>query len=306
MQKPVDLSVIVVTWNSEAWLRRCLRSVFAEKGELQVEVIMVDNASSDRSAQVAMNEFSGVRIVQNQSNLGFAAAVNRGIAVSTGRYVCLLNPDTELTDHALERMVEAMDRDPGIGVMGPHLLNEDKSTQASVRRFPTGADQTLILSKLHLLFRDSNALNRYLMRGFDYKRTQDVDQVMGACFMIRRETIDQVGVFDETFFIWFEEVDYCRRVKETSSFRVVYFAQAHVIHLGGESFAKVSAGKKRRWYTKSVRYYFRKHKQWGAYVACVLVAPLSWVLGLFVSGFSKTKRGSRSVLEAQNKRKHID
>lgn len=257
MQKPIDVSLIIVAWNSEAWLRRCLRSVFAKTSELAVEVIVVDNASSDRSVQVAMNEFTGVNIVQNMANLGFAAAVNQGLAVASGRYVCLLNPDTEVTDHAIDRMVEAMDRDASIGVLGAHMLNEDGTTQASVRRFPTGLDQTLILSKLHLLFPDAAALGKYLHRGFDYRKTQDVDQVMGACFMIRREVIDQVGLFDETFFIWFEEVDYCRRVAQVG-LEVWYCADAEIIHHGGQSFGQANTFKKQWLFFRSALQYVMK------------------------------------------------
>lgn len=299
----IDVSIIIVSWNSEEWLRKCLRSIFAETSEVSHEVIVVDNASKDRSVQVAMNEFTGVRVVRNATNLGFAAAVNQGIAVSSGRYVCLLNPDAQITDRAIERLVEFMDREQGVGVVGPHLVNVDGTTQASVRRFPTWSDQLLILSKLHFLFPDSKALSSYLMRGFDYRRGQAVDQVMGACFMIRREVIDQIGTFDETFFIWFEEVDYCKRVKERTSFQVAYFPEAHVIHAGGDSFQKVSAGKKRRWYAKSVRYYFRKHQQWAAYTAALFIIPFAWFIGSIASLYLKTKKGKSSAEEAELSRK---
>lgn len=300
----MDLSIIIVSWNSEERLRRSLKAIFSETSDLKFEVIVVDNASKDRSLQVAMNEFNGVRIIPNDTNRGFAAAVNQGIKVSSGRYVCLLNPDTEVKDRALEHMVEWMDRSSDIGILGPHLINEDGSTQASVRRFPTGLDQALILMKLHLLFPDANALARYFMRGFDYSQSQDVDQVMGACFMIRREVIDQVGIFDETFFIWFEEVDYCKRVKDRSSYRVAYHAAAHVMHVGGDSFKKVPTGKKRRWYAKSVRYYFRKHKRYGAYIALQLLRPAGFLTGLIVSLFARTKRGRQAEIAAAKQRKH--
>ncbi|MBI4121850.1 MAG: glycosyltransferase family 2 protein [Parcubacteria group bacterium] len=302
---PVDLSIIIVAWNSEPWLRRCLRSIFTETSDLTYEIIVVDNASSDRSAQVAMNEFNNVQVIRNQANLGFATAVNQGLAGASGRYVCLLNPDTEITDHALARMVEAMDSDQSIGVMGPHILNENGSTQASVRRFPTGKDQAMILSKLHLLFPDTAALSRYLWRGFDYRRSQDVDQVMGACFMIRREVLDAIGPLDGKFFIWFEDVDYCLRVKEQTTYRIAYYSQAHVIHFGGDSFQKVSVGKKRRWYAKSVRYYFRKHKRWGAYAATIAVAPVSWAVGLASSLYALTPAGKRAMQAAAEVRKGV-
>lgn len=300
----MDLSVIIVSWNSEERLRRCLKAVFAETSDLTFEVIVVDNASKDRSLQVAMNEFNGVRVIPNQTNRGFAAAVNQGIGVSSGRYVCLLNPDAEVKERALEHMTEWMDRFGDVGIVGPHLLNEDGTTQASVRRFPTGLDQALILMKLHLLFPDAKSLGAYFMRGFDYTQTQDVDQVMGACFMIRREVIEQIGVFDETFFIWFEEVDYCKRVKERSSYRIAYYASAHVMHVGGDSFRKVPTGKKRRWYAKSVRYYFRKHKRYGAYVVLQALRPFAFLTGLVASIFVRTKRGKRVETAAAEQRKH--
>lgn len=290
-----DLSIIIVSWNSEASLRRCLKSVYAQTSDISFEVIVVDNASKDKTVQMVMNEFGAAAVIQNDRNRGFAAAVNQGLAVASGTYICLLNPDTEIRDRALEQLVSAMEQNPRIGVAGPHMLNEDGTTQPSVRRFPKLSDQLLIVSKLHLLRPDAKSLSRYLARDVDYSRSQEVEQVMGACFMMRRSVIEQIGALDETFFIWFEEVDYCRRVKERTELRVWYIADAHVVHIGGESFAKINNSTKQRWYNKSLRHYFWKHKHYGAYLVLILFWPISLGLGLISAILSRSKTGQGKI-----------
>ncbi len=300
-----DLSVIIVTWNSQDWIQRCLRSVLAQTSDLSVEVIVVDNASEDKTIQFVMNEFHAVSVVQNRSNIGFAAAVNQGIRASHGRHMCWLNPDTEILDRALEQLVAIMDRDTSIGIIAPQLLNEDGSTQASIRRFPTAKDQALILLKLHALWPDAKSLARYLARDFDYSRTQDADQVMGACMVVRRELVDAIGPLDSKFFIWFEDVDFCFRTKRDTAFRIVYEPSAHITHFGGDSFDKVSVGKKQRWYRQSVRRYMAKQKFWGSALLLWLLTPLSFVSGLVVAIASRTKRGKAAVESNKERRKQL-
>lgn len=289
----MDLSIVIVTWNSEAWIQRCLESIFKQISEITFEVIVVDNASQDKTLQLAMNAFPGVKIIDNQDNKGWATAVNQGIEAAQGRYICVLNPDTQSVDHTMERLVAFMDEYPAIGVAGPHLLNEDGSTQRSVRRRPGLIDQLLIILKLHVLFPDSRALSRYLWRDFNYQETQEVEQVMGACLMVRREVFEAVGIFDETFFLWFDEVDFCRRVADRSAYKIYYNAHISLTHAGGDSFDKVRSLRKQRWYLKSLRYYFRKHKHWFAFLVILFFTPLSLFLGWLSGLFTKTGKGSK-------------
>lgn len=303
MNGDLDLSIIIVSWNSEKWLRICLESIEKHTSDMKYEIIVVDNNSEDKSVKVALNDFDGIKVIQNKGNRGFAAAVNQGIEASSGRYLCLLNPDTKLVDRTMEQMLAFMDQNPQVGILGPHLMNEDGTTQPSVRRFPQLFDQLLIVLKLHHFFPDANSLFKYYYRDFNYRDAQSVDQVMGACMMIRRDVIKQIGILDEHFFIWFEEVDYCKRLKERTDYLVFYFPGAHLIHYGGDSFDKVSSKTKQKWYLKSLRYYFRRHKKYFAYLILLFFTPLSKLLGLFVARAEKTETGKEAIKQNKEKRK---
>jgi len=305
MNTNIDLSIIIVSWNSQDWIKRCLASVLSQTSDLSIEVIVVDNASEDRTVQLIMNTFPQVAVLANTTNRGFAAAVNRGMQAAKGKYVCWLNPDTEIQDRALEQLVALMEQDPSIGITAPQLHNADGSTQASVRRFPTFNDQSMILLKLHALWPDAKPIARYLARDFDYTRQQDVEQVMGACMVVRRELIDAIGSLDNLFFIWFEEVDFCYRTKTQTAFRIVYVPSAHVLHSGGDSFDKVAPGKKQVWYRQSLRRYMRKHKFWGTTIALWLLTPASMVIGGFVALFLRTKRGKQAASDHNQQSKRI-
>jgi len=296
----MDLSIVIVTWNSEEWLKRCLTSIFAQTSEVKFEVIVVDNASKDQSVLVAMNSFTGIKVIENKQNKGWATGVNQGIEVAQGDYVCVLNPDTELIDRSFEQLIAFMKEYPQIGVVGPHLLNTDQTTQRSIRRRPRLRDQLMILLKLHVIFPDAKSLKHYLWRDFNYQNTQEVEQVMGACMMIRKEVFEQVGIFDETFFLWFDEVDFCRRVAERSDFLIYYNAHVHVIHAGGDSFDKVPSGRKQRWYRKSVKYYFKKHKQYWSWFVLAWFTPLIITIGFFAGLFSKSETGQKTKKKAQD------
>lgn len=293
MENRPDVSIVIVSWNSEEWLQRCLKSIFAHTSDISFEVIVVDNASKDQSVQLAMNSFTGVHVIPNKKNLGFAKAVNQGIEVASGRYICLLNPDTEIYDRTIERLATFLDKYPTVGMVGPHLMNLDESTQRSIRRRPRLADQLRIILKLHVLFPDSKAMQHYLWRDFNYNATQEVEQIMGACMMIRSEVLEQVGIFDENFFLWFEEVDYCRRVFDRTDYKIYYDAHTHLIHARADSFDKLRDTAKQKIYLKSLRYYFKKHHQRWAYFVIWFFSPLSIILSWFGGGVKKTKTGKK-------------
>lgn len=277
-----DLSVIIVNWKVAPLVSELLHSIAEFTDGIAYEIFVVDNASGDGIKDVVADfrrVRPGVRLVfiENEKNLGFAAANNLAISQASGRHVALLNPDTRLKDDALRRMVRWMDEHPDAGVAGPKLLNPDGTVQPSVRRFPGLADQALILLKLHRLAAGASPLKRYLHAGFDYEREADVDQVMGAAFFVRSEVFRTVGLLDEGFFIWFEEVDLCKRAKE-AGWRVVYTPAAEIVHHGGASFAKEMTMAKQRYFNESLERYFRKHR--GAFAALVLAIPLAAGLGL--------------------------
>ena len=286
----LDLSIIIVSWNVKGLLRRCLDSIFQHPtSNLQFEVIVVDNASSDGSAEMVRAEFPQVRLIANEENLGFTRANNQGIAASRGRYVLLLNPDTEVLGDALGAMVDYMDVHPDVGALGPMLLNPDGSVQSSRRRFPTLATALLESTVFQWeLSRDNRILRRYYILDRPDDEVQEVDWVTGACILMRREAIEEVGPLDEGFFMYSEELDWCRRAKE-QGWKVVYLPTARVIHYGGKSSEQVVPFRHIQFQRSKVRY-FRKHHgllwAWilrlfllAMYVYLLIVEALKWLVG---------------------------
>ena len=273
----IDLSIIIVSWNVANLLKTCLNSIYKYTRGISFEIFVIDNASADNTVEMVKKKFPCIHLIANDVNRGFARANNQGIKKAKGDYILLLNPDTELKEDSLIKMTKFMKQTPGAGITGCHLLNPDTSHQDSVRRFPKFLDQALILLKLHHLFPQFPAFRRYLCQKFDYKRQQEVDQVMGAFFMIRKQVIDQIGLLDENFFIWFEEVDYCLRAKKTG-WQVIYTPVTEVTHHFGQSFKQMMTVEKQKIWNKSLRYYFLKHHGFWQYIG---TAILGWIsLGL--------------------------
>ena len=281
----MDLSIIIVAWNNEKEIGRVLRSVFGCLQGLKAELFVIDNASADGTraaigtvldSHLYGNDNVAIKTIWNPDNKGFAAAVNQGLTQSSGEFVLLLNPDAELVPGALRSIVEYLRRHREVGIAGGKLLNFDGSLQRSVRRFPTWKDQAVILLKWHNFF--PRLVARYFASDLDYEKEQEVDQVRGAFFFVSRELIDKIGPLDDRgFFIWFEEVDYCRRAKN-SGFKVMYLPFALCRHEGGTSFAKQLSFKKQRWLNRSMYNYFKKHGNARDQAVVALLAPLSLAL----------------------------
>lgn len=251
-----DLSICIVAWNVRADLEECLRSIRRARPVIDYEVLVVDNRSRDGTGDMVESDFPETVLIRNDRNRGFAAASNQAIRSGRGRYLLLLNPDTLVTAGALEEMVGFLDRRPAAGGAGPRLRNSDGSLQPSVRAFPTMAaafGQFTILGDLGL-FRRSRA--GYLQAGFDYTRPAVVDQPMGAALFLRREALDEVGMLDEDFFLYFEEVDLCRRL--TRAGRLLWYnPAAEVVHRGGAS-TEQEGGRALFYFFRSQFRYFEK------------------------------------------------
>ncbi len=275
MSRRADLSIVTVNWKVADLVGELLGSIDANKEDLALEIFVVDNDSNDGIEEVIakFRNRSGIPIslIRNSTNMGFAAANNIAIRRASGRYVALLNPDARATHGSLKTMVAWMDAHPDVGVVGPKLLNLDGSLQESIRRFPTLWDQILILLKLQHVWPDAPAFKRYLAKAADYTKEQDVDQVMGAAFFVRQDLFKKIGLLDEAFFIWFEEVDFCKRTKDAGQ-RVVYTPVTSFVHRGGASFAKAMTFKKQKYFTNSMRIYFAKH--YGGWTTIVLALPM--------------------------------
>jgi N-acetylglucosaminyl-diphospho-decaprenol L-rhamnosyltransferase len=252
----VDLSIVIVNWNVKELLERCLTALTACRAPA-CEIIVVDNSSSDGSPEMVRKQFAHVRLIASDANLGFAGANNLGVATSTGRYLLLLNPDTEVGPGALEAMVTYMDAHPGIGTLGPRLLGPDRQVQPSRRRFPTLATAFLESTMLQQWFPHNRLLQRYYVQDKGDNEEQDTDWLVGACLLIRREAWKQVGPLDDNFFMYSEELDWCRRAK-TAGWRVVYVPWATVVHHEGQSSSQVVPAR-HIYFQSSKVYYFRKY-----------------------------------------------
>jgi N-acetylglucosaminyl-diphospho-decaprenol L-rhamnosyltransferase len=274
----VDLSVVIVSWNVRDLLRQCLNTV-VKPGPLSLEVIVVDNASADGSVDMLRAEFPAVQLVANPDNVGFPAANNQGIAAAQGRYVLLLNSDAEVVGDGLATMVAFADAHPDVGVVGPQLLNPDGSVQSSRRRLPTLATAFFESTWLQP-YAPRRLLERYYVLDQPDGATLDVDWVKGAALMARREAIEQVGLLDEGFFMYSEELDWCHRFRE-AGWRVVYLPTAQIVHHEGKSSEQVLPARHVHFQTSKVRYFRKYH---GRVVAgalrLFLLANYAWQLGV--------------------------
>ncbi len=265
-----DATISIVNWNTREELRECLNSVLAQDCIEKCEVVVVDNASSDSSADIVNSEFDGrIRLIENRSNFGFGAAHNQAIESSKGRYVFVINPDSRmLKPNVLGQMVAYMDANPQIGVIGPRILNPDGTLQFSARRFPpmfAGIFRHTILGRL---FPNNRFVRGYLMTDISHDVTMDVDWLSGSALMVRRKTIEQIGAFDERFFMYCEDVDLCKRAHD-GGWRVVYYPEVEVSHrIGAASDKNPFAMIKQHHH--SMLLYFLKHN---AHSPKILLTP---------------------------------
>jgi GT2 family glycosyltransferase len=223
-------TIVIVSYNCRQALQTCLLTL-TSAGE-PPPIIVVDNGSTDGTAEMIARDFPTVQLIQNTKNQGFAAACNQGIRACASDFILLLNPDTMLRPATLQKLLDTMRAQPTIGACGPRVLNTDGSLQPSCRRFPTlGAIVCDELGLGRLL--PHSRFAKYRMNGWEHDKTRDVDQLMGSCLLLRRTTLEHIGLLDEQFFLYFEDVDLCLRLRRTG-WRVVFVAELTVTHLGGE------------------------------------------------------------------------
>ena len=236
----MDLSIVIPHFNRISSLKICLSSVPPAAGTLSHETIVVDNGSSDGSQKMVKDLFPKVCLLQNKTNEGFGRAVNRGLRMGQGRYLLCLNNDTALFPHSLETLVNFMEKHPEAGVSGGKIFNPDGTLQFSARSFP--GIRTALFNRSALLtrlFPKNPFSRRYLLSDWDHNSVREVDWVSGSFFLIRRSLTEKIGFFDERFFLYCEDVDYCRRTKE-AGYRIYYIPEAHIIHDTGYSEMKMS------------------------------------------------------------------
>jgi len=277
-----DLSIIIVSWNVCELLRACLQAIVRGRGTLNVEVVVVDSGSTDGSVAMVAEAFPWVQLVTCQDNVGFPMGNNLGIARASGRHILLLNPDTEVQAGALSAMVDYLESHVDVGVVGPQLLNADGSIQSSRRRFPTLVTAFFESTWLQGIA-PAAVLRRYYALDLPNDEAADVDWLMGACLMVRGQVVEEVGGLDEAYFMYSEELDWCRRIK-AGGWRVVYLPAARVLHHVGKSSEQAVTARHVNFQRAKLRYFRKYHGRPAAAVLRVfLMANYAWQLGLEVA-----------------------
>jgi len=279
----MTLSIIIVNWNVKALLQRCVESILNYVKDVDYEVIVVDNCSQDGSQEYLKKlsrKRNHIRAIFNEKNLGFGKANNQALKKTTGEFVLFLNPDTELVkENGVEKIIELMKQNKKWGIVGCQLIGPDKEIQPSVRSFPTIFSQLMIILKLQYLFPKSKIFKKYFQTDFNYQKRKEVDQVAGSFILTSRKILNQVGGFDESFHLWFEDADFCYRVKK-AGYQIIYYPEVKILHHGGKSFWQLMSIDRQRIYNKSLITYFQKHSYIWHYWPLILVQPISLFLAL--------------------------
>lgn len=292
MKDLIKISIIIVSWRVPMALERCILSIKKYLSSSPHEIIVIDNNSNDQTVEILQKKYPDVRLIINQTNLGFALANNIAASQANGEYLLILNPDTEFIDNSIEQAIDYCDSHQEVGICGINIINRDLSNQLSVRPLPNLYSQIITLLKLNNIFPFIN--KKYLSRNFNYNLNQVVDSISGACFLIKKDLWLKLKGFDENYFIWFEEVDLCYRCKMLG-YLVYYYASARVIHDGAQSFTQIMPKEKQKVFNHSLLYYFAKNKPcWQKYIL-QLVLPLNWLLTLIQSLFPTNKNVYNSI-----------
>ena len=302
----LDLSIIIVSWNVADLLQDCLNSIVNSNvsidqrsdDELSVEVIVIDSASNDNTVNMVRENFPFVRLFAQTENVGFTRGNNIGLEQATGRHLLLLNPDTEIIDGALQHLVHFLDKERSVGVIGPHTLNTDGTTQSSRRQFPTIA-LAFFESTWLQNFAPKHMLDHYYVANQPDDGVYDVDWVQGSALMARREVYEQIGGLDTGYIMFSEELDWCKRAKD-AGWRVVYYGKAQITHHGGKSTEQVVANKHIYFQQSKLRYFRKFH---GRVIATLLRIHLliQYVFQIAIESIKSFLGSKREVRRARIK-----
>lgn len=291
----MDISIIIVNWNVQSLLHQCLKSIFVFSQNVKFEIIVVDNNSHDGSVQM-LNELTydhkNLKVIFNDKNLGFAKANNQGLKMAKGNYVLFMNPDMEFVENTPKLLMNYMHERQDVDVCTCQLQYSSGEQQPNIKRDPTFWSQFWILYKLHHLWQPK-FLKSYLAKDFDYAHEQEVEQIMGAFVFTKRDIMNKLKGWSEDYFIWFEDIDLCKRLRAKGK-KIIYTPITRVIHHEGKSFAKQLSFKKQKRFNKSLLTYFKKYHSGISWFILTLVNWDSLVLAWFAQIFRlKPKSQSR-------------
>jgi GT2 family glycosyltransferase len=275
----MKLSIIIVNWNTQKLLVECIDSVYASAPKTNFDIWVVDNASTDGSPDLIRERYPEVKLIQNRENIGFARANNQAYQQCEGKYILLLNPDTVVEPNAIEDLVRFLDETPNAGMVGSRLLNPDRTLQVSAFPLPTLSKEFWRMFHLDNIVPYAN----YPMKKWDLDSAREVDSLLGACMLIRREALGNSGLFDEVYFIYSEEVDLCTQLKK-DGWKLYWLPSAVVVHYGAQSTQQVAEEMFLRLYAGKILY-FRKHHSEFSVLIYKLILFLATTSRLFITPF---------------------
>lgn len=278
----MDLSIIIVNWNTKKLLVECLDSIYRSPQNIEYDIWVVDNASTDGSSELVRERYPEVNLIANEVNIGFARANNLAYQQCTGKNILLLNPDTVVEPHAIEKLIQFLNQKANAGMVGPRLLNPDGTLQVSAFPVPT------LSKEFWRLFHLDNFIPyaKYPIETWDTGSVREVDTLLGACMLIRRETLGESSIFDEEYFIYSEEVDLCTRLKK-DGWHLYWLPSSVVIHHGAQSTQQVAEEMFLKLYAGKVLYFRKHHSKVAVFLyklilllaamSRILLTPLAWV-----------------------------
>lgn len=269
----MDISIIIINWNSRDLLIDCIKSVYATTHNIVFEIRVVDNGSSDGSIKALRDAFPDVIIIENRHNMGFAKACNQALRLIKGKYAVLLNTDTILTDGAIKTALELMEKEIKIGICGGQLLNSDGTKQNSIANIPSLTTELLNKSFLRRLLP-----KKYLGKEHSISSPVEVESIIGAFMVVRKQAIDETGLIDESYFFFFEETDWCLRMKKMG-WKVFYHPDVRVYHLQGQTVKKVNI-RARIEYWRSRYIFFKKNHSRAALIALTIGLMMKLLINL--------------------------
>jgi GT2 family glycosyltransferase len=293
-----DLSIVIVSWNTKKFLEECLTSLRTIDGNLSAQIIVADNGSTDGSPEMVRAQFPEVRLIETGANLGFAGGNNAGLKEATGKYICLINSDVNVPPDCLSKMHSYMELNPTIGLLGPGMLYTDGRVHRSGMRFPTLWNLLLRALFLDVLFKRSRFFGGFLMKDFQFDRTTDIEVLNGWFWMARREALDRVGPLDDRFFMYAEDIDWCKQF-HLAGWRVVFYPEAKALHYGGASAANAPSRFNVEMQRANLKYWKKYHGRVSLFFY-LMVGCLSYAIRAAGWGLVYlTKRSSRYRAEIE-------
>ena len=230
-----DISIVIVNYNTGEYLLNCIYSIFQYNHSLKLEVIVIDNNSSDKSLELLDSLKQKIIILKNKTNLGFSKALNIGLKKSSGKYICILNPDTLFEQQTMQNMFNYMEKSFDVACLSPKIVNLDGSLQISCKRsLPSIKNSFFKITRIDKLFPSNSFFSSYNLLFLDEDKVNEVEVISGACMFMRKDVVDIVGYFDESFFMYGEDIDYCHRINE-AGLKIIYYPDSKVVHFKGVS-----------------------------------------------------------------------